>query len=149
MSLDTAVAAISDRAKSLWPGLEAAVPLAFPNETKATDGTELPPRNNAGQPMPFLMIEVRWSGGGFVSVGSPGNNLARREGLIWCFAFIPQGQGEARAHQLAAEAAGMFEGQAFSGVVCQAMEPGGEAGDEEGLYFGQSAAVPFDFDETA
>jgi len=143
MSLDTAVAAIRARAETLWPVLEAAVPLAWPNE--AFDR----PLSAAGAPVPFLMMEVRWGGGGFVSVGAPGNNLARREGHIWIFAFIPQGSGESRAHQLAAAAAGMFEGQAFGGVVCQAMEPGGEADDEEGLYFGQSAAIPFDFDETA
>jgi len=143
MSLDTAIAAIRARAESLWPALEAAVPMAFPNEAFAR------PRSAAGAPLPFLVIEVRWNGGGFMSIGAPGYNLARRQGHIWVFAFIPQGTGEARAHQLAAAAAGMFEGQDFSGVVCEAMMPGGQADAEEGLYFGQSAAVPFDFDETA
>lgn len=143
MSLDTAIAAIRSRADTLWPALEPTVPLAWPNETFER------PLDGNGSPLPWVLIEVRWNGGEFMSVGSPGSNLARREGHIWTFAFIGQGTGEQRAHELAAKAAGMFEGQDFGGVVCQASMPGGEADDEDGNYFGQGAAVPFDFDETA
>lgn len=143
MALSDAVAAIRSRAESLWPALEATVGLAWPNER-----FNLPLDAN-GAPSPFVMIELRWNGGEFVSIGAPGSNRARREGHIWCFAFIPQGTGESRAHDLAGKAAGMFEGQDFSGLVCWAQEPGGEADDQDGNYFGQSAAVPFWFDETA
>lgn len=143
MSLDTAVAAIRSRADSLWPAIEAAVPLAWPNENFPR------PADASGSPLPWVLIEVRWNGGGFMSIGAPGDNLARRDGSIWVYAFIPQGTGEGRAHQLAARAASIFEGQDFGGVVCQAMEPGGEAESEDGIYFGQSAVIPFDFDETA
>lgn len=137
MALSDAVAAVRARAESLWPALESAVPLAWPNE-------------NFEPPLaPFVTIEVRWNGGDFQSIGAPGNNIARREGHIWCFAFIPQGAGESRAHELAGKAAGIFEGQDFSGVVCQAAMPGGATDSEDGNYFGQSAAVPFVFDETA
>lgn len=143
MSLSTAVAAIKSRAESLWPGIEASVSLAWPNEnfTRPVDGS--------GNANPFVMIEVRWNGGEFGSIGAPGSNIARRDGHIWCFAFVSQGAGQDRAHELAAEAAGMFEGQDFAGIVCEAMQPGGEADDEEGNYFGQSAAIPFSYDETA
>lgn len=143
MPLADAVAAIRTRAESLWPAIEATVPLAWPNENFAR------PVADNGAPSPFVMIELRWNGGEFQSIGAPGNNIARREGHIWIFAFIPQGSGEDRAHELAGEAAGMFEGQDFGGVVCEAMMPGGEADDEDGAYFGQSAAIPFEFDETA
>lgn len=143
MSLNAAVAAIRSRAESLWPGLEAAVSLAWPNENFTT------PVDTNGNPVAFVRIEVVWNGGSFLSIGAPGDNWTRREGHIWCYAFIPVGTGEGRAHQLAAEAAGMFEGQDFSGLVCWAMEPGGPIDSEDGSYFGQSAAVPFYFDETA
>lgn len=143
MPLSDAVAAIRSRAESLWPVLEASVPLSWPNEAFA------PPVDGNSAPSPFVVIEVRWNGGGFESIGAPGSNVARRQGHIWCFAFVGRGIGEARAHELADKAAGMFEGQDFSGVVCEAMSPGGEADSEDGNYFGQSAAVPFDFDETA
>lgn len=143
MPLSDAVAAIRNRADTLWPAIEAAVPLAWPNENFAR------PVDANGSPSPFVVIELRWNGGEFQSIGSPGYNIARREGHIWIFAFIPQGGGESRAHQLAARAAGMFEGQDFGGVVCEAAMPGGEADDEEGNYFGQSVAIPFDYDETA
>lgn len=145
MSLDTALAAIRARAETLWPGLEATVPLAFPN-----DGFG-PPIDSQGRPLPWVMIEVTWNPGasGFASIGAPGDNLARRAGHIWAYAFVGKGDGEARAHELIADAASIFEGQDFSGIVCQAMEPGGPVDSEDGNYFGQSASVPFDFDETA
>lgn len=143
MSLKAAVAAIRSRAESLWPGIEASVPLTWPNENFAR------PIADNGAPAPFVMIELRWNGGEFQSIGAPGYNIARREGHIWIFAFVSQGGGEDRAHELAGEAAGMFEGQDFSGVVCEAMMPGGEADTEDGSYFGQSAAIPFLYDETA
>ena len=121
------------------------MPLSWPNEafSKPVDGN--------GAPAPFVRIEVAWNTGEFVSIGSPGSNLARRMGHIWIFAFIAEGSGEALAHHLAAEAAEMFEGQDFSGVVCQAMEPGGDASaeTEDGNYFGQAASVPFVYDELA
>lgn len=143
MSLDTAVAAIKSRAESLWPGIEASVPLSWPNENF--------PRPVAadGAPQPFVVIEIRWNGGEFMTIGAPGDNLARRQGQIWVHGFVPQGTGADRAHQLAARAAGMFEGEDFSGVVCEAMSPGGDADSEDGAYYGQSAAIPFDYDETA
>lgn len=143
MALQDAVAAIRVRGESLWPALEPAVVLIWPNERFQR------PANGSGQPSPFVRIEVRWSGGDYMSIGAPGDNLVRREGHIWCYAFIPIHTGEARAHQLVAEAAGMFEGEDFSGIVCAAMMPGGDVDSEEGNYFGQSGAVPFDYDETA
>lgn len=118
------------------------MPLAWPNEQFDK------PLDVNGNPAPFVMVEVRWSGGGFVSIGSPGSNLARRDGNIWIYAFIGEGTGEQRAHQLVGEMAGIFEGEDFSGVVCEAMSPGGDVDSEDGAYFGQSGSVPFQFDET-
>lgn len=144
MSLDTAVAAIRARAESLWPSLEAAVPLSWPNENQDGAGNPLPPRDANGTPSPFVRIGVMWTGGGFLSIG---NGLKRREGQIWCEAFIPEGSGEGAAHRLATEAARMFEGKHFGVVVCWAMQPGGPVDSEDGNFYGQSASVPFHFDE--
>jgi hypothetical protein len=119
MPLGAAVAAIRARAESLWPGVEAAVPLAWPNETFER------PLSDRGTPEPFVTVEVKWNGGEFVSIGAPGSNRVRREGQVWAFAFIPVGMGEGRAHQLAGEMGSIFEGQDFSGIVCWGMEPGG------------------------
>lgn len=151
MALQDAVAAVRSRAETLWPGIEAAVPLLFPNGGKFPASAVIPPVDDNGTPAPFVRIEVIWNGGEFVSIGSPGSNRARREGHIWAIAFIAEGSEEALAHQLAGEAARMFEGEEFSGLVCQAMQPGGDAAAERenGNYFGQAAAVPFVFDETA
>jgi hypothetical protein len=144
MSLDTVASAIRLRADTLWPPLEPVIPLAWPNEDFER------PIGSSGRPLPFVVIELRWSGGEFASVGAPGNNLTRREGHIWIFAFVPKGDGETRAHQLVARAISMFEGADFGGgILCQGAMIGGEADDEDGDYFGQCAAIPFDYDETA
>lgn len=143
MSLDTAVAAIRSRAEGLWPSIETAVPLTWPNENFT------PPRADNGSPVPFVAVEVKWNGGDYASIGAPDDNLVRRDGHIWLYAFIPEGTGETLAHHLVAEGAEMFEGQDFAGVVCEGMQPGGPVDSEDGNYFGQSAAVPFNFDETA
>jgi hypothetical protein len=143
MALSDAVTAIRARAESLWPSLEAAVPLAWRNDPfdKPVDGN--------GAPLPFVALDVRWNGGETITIGAPGSNRVRREGHIWAFAFIAQGAGQNRAHQLAGEFAGIFENQDFAGIVCEGMQPGGEADSEDGNLYGQSAAVPFYFDETA
>lgn len=143
MSFDTAIAAIRARAETLWPALEASVPLAFEGEN-----FEKPIGPDQNQ-LPFVVIDPQWSGGEFVSVGAPGSNITRREGIIWIHAMIPQGIGVSRAHQLAAKAGSMFEGVDFAGIICWGMNPGGTAADEDGLYLGLSAEIPFYYDETA
>lgn len=144
MPLEDAVTAIRDRAESLWPGIDPTVPLSWDNAT--FDGPVDPV---TGDPMPFVVFDVVWTGGEFITVGSPGYNLARREGHIWAYAFIARGVGQIRAHQLIARAAGMFEGETFGGLWCEAAMPGGSVSSESGNYYGQSVAIPFIFDETA
>lgn len=143
MALNDAVAAIRARAEALWPGIEASVPLSWPNEEFT------PTLDEEGRTLPFVRVEVMWNTGGFISIGAPGSNLSRREGHIWAFAFIRKGINESLAHQLVSEMAGLFEGQDFSGVVCDGMQPGGPVDSDDGAFYGQSAAVPFNYDETA
>ncbi len=147
MSLDAAYDAIRARIEAAWPGIEPTVPLAFKNENFQ------PPRSTdtKGTPLPWVLIDVKWSPGppsGLASIGAPGANFSRRGGNIWCHAFVAQGTGEARAMQLAAEAGGVFEQQDFNPVDCWSILPGGDnSGTEDGLYYGQSVAVPFWIDD--
>lgn len=149
MSLDTVLDAVRVRAETLWPGIAPEVPLAWPNETADAAGGALPSRDASGAAKPFIRFDLSWNGGEFESVGAPGDNLARRQGSIWVYALVPQGSGARVAHRLAGQAGHMFEGADFGGIVCQAMSPGGAIDDENGLYYGQSASIPFTFDETA
>lgn len=144
MTLDVAVAAIRARSDALWPGIEPAVPISWPNEP-----FDKPVDPVTSTPLPFVVVEIMWNPITDGSIGSPGSNLARRFGHIWFYAFIPESVGEARAHQLASEAAGMFELQNFGTVVCEFAEPSGPAKPDDGNYFGQTVSVPFYFDETA
>lgn len=143
-SYEAAVTAIRERAEALWPGVEPAVTLGWENEAFA-----MPTDPATARPLPCVVIDVVWTGGDFMTIGSPGYNLARREGHVWAYAFIPRGTGQIRAHQLAARAARLFEGQDFDGVVCEAAMPGGPVSSEDGNYYGQSVSVPFQYDETA
>ena len=144
MSLKGALDAIRGRAETLWPSLEPEVPLLWRGDDNGHVVLDDPVNLH-----PWLLFEIKWNAAasGFASIGSPQSNLARRYGAIWIHAFVPTGSGLGRAHELLDFAAGMFEGADFAGVICQAMEPEGEAESEDGAYDGQSAAVPFQFDD--
>lgn len=140
MSYDLAVTAIQQRFEALWVATEPTVPICFENEAFN------PPKPRAE----WIMLRVDWTGGDFITIGAPGNNVTRRLGHIWVHAFIPSGTGGVtRAHKMASEAGTIFEGQDFSGVVCEGAMPGGPAGSEDGAYYGQSVAIPFYYDEEA
>jgi hypothetical protein len=141
MALQNAVAAIRGRIESLWP--EPAVGLTWPNENFSL------PSADDGTPQSWMLVEIRWNPMNEGSIGSPGSNLARRFGHIWFYAFVPQGSGESRCHQLLSEAAAIFENADFNNVVCEGFEPGGQAETENGNFFGLAGAVPFWFDEYA
>jgi len=141
MSLGTAVSAIRSRMETQWT--DPTVMLIWPNENA------LPASAVDGGPQAWMMIEVRWNPENEGSIGAPGNNLARRFGHIWFYAFVPQGVGETLCHGLLSTAAAIFENADFNNVVCEGFEPGGEAEAENGNFFGLAGAVPFNYDEYA
>jgi hypothetical protein len=141
MDIASAEAAIRDRATSLWNGIAPSIPLTWPND-------DFMPGTISGTPQPFVRMEIVWNGSDGITIGAPGGNVSRRTGHIWAHAFVAKGAGNTVPLTLVGEAAGMFEDEDFSGIVCEAAQPGGEASDEDGNYFGLSAAVPFYFDET-
>jgi hypothetical protein len=140
LSISTAVSDVHTKIESEWPSLESTVPLAYPNALLQ------PPSTTAE----YLVVEVSWAGGAPATIGAPGNNRARRDGWIWLHAFVRAGKGDVRAFEIAAKAATIFEEKDFgaAGLVCSAMEPGaGQSGSTDGLWYGQSVAIPFFFDE--
>lgn len=144
MSLDTAYDAVKTRAETLWPTVEPDVAVTFENARSFTVPTDAD-----GKRLPWLLVEVDWIDGDQESIGAPGGNLVRYLGNIFVHAFIPRGTGASRAHQLAARAMAIFASKDFGGLVTQAGKPIGPNSSEDGQYFGQSAWVPFQFDETA
>jgi hypothetical protein len=134
-----AVPAILDRFRALWT----ATPVKYPDED-----LELP-RDDAGNALPFMAIEIIWTGGANIAIGAPGSTLKRYGGHVWLSAFVRRGSGIAAAHANAAAAALLFENQDFGEVSCQAAEPGGGGSAEEhGLYWRESVSVPFTIDAT-
>lgn len=127
------------RMKAQWGRSE---PVAYPNEAFAQ------PIDTDGAVLPFLALEVIWTSGDQESIGAPGANLQRGEGLIWAHAFVPRDTGTATASAMLDACRAIFTSKDFSGVVTQGMSPGGGgAGDEDGAYWRESANWVFWFDE--
>lgn len=138
MSLDGAYSEIRTRITTVWPTLEAAVPLAFPDENF----------QEPDPPAPWLFVEIRWSGGEIITIGAPGSNRARRDGWVSFSAMVPTGTGEQRGMQLIGKAGGMLEGQTVGSATFFGMEPGGGVSTtDSGLYTGQTADVSFYVDD--
>jgi len=95
----------------------------------------------------FLLCEVRPANSVFVSIGAPGERLARRSGAILLHVNVPMAEADpdtaARTH--AVTAAAQFEGRSFAGLACGAATIGG--GAEAGGFWRVTATIPFVFDE--
>lgn len=95
----------------------------------------------------FLLCEARPAAAHFVSIGAPGERLARRSGAILLHMNVPMAEADpdtaARDH--AATAAALFEGRGFAGLTCGAATIGG--GAEAGGFWRVTASIPFVFDE--
>jgi hypothetical protein len=95
----------------------------------------------------FLLCEIRPAVAVFVSIGAPGERLARRSGSILLHLNVPMAEADpdASARASAAAAATLFEGASFAGLVCGAATIG--AGADAAAYWRVTATIPFVFDE--
>ncbi len=133
MSIAAAVAAIRARLDVGW----IATPVVHESRAHAPSAEQA-----------FLLCEVAASPSAFASIGAPDERLVRRPGEILVHAFVPLSEADpgatARAH--AASVGQLYEGAAFSGVVCRAATVG--AGAESGSAFWRvTVTIPFVFDE--
>lgn len=138
---DLAVTAVEARFRTAWAGH---TPVLFEGGADA-DGKPFSAPNG-----PWVFVHVRWNGAENASVDGA---LKRRFGQVWVHAFIPANRVGREAHQLAARAATVFEDADFAGVRCFEAKPAGEADAAvanmpDGRWQGQSACIPFEFDET-
>lgn len=157
MNEDEAAAVIEARVDAGWPSLfaaGAAPPIARQNDT----GFVKPTDRASGMALPFLYVEIEFTpipaqnGGeiGQITIGAPGENIARKWGLISAHVFVPIGLGDRCARQFGVKFIGLFQGRDFDGVTCRTGSlTGGGTADEDGSYYGRTAIIPFYFDDVA
>ena len=100
------------------------------------------PAGNAG----FLLVQYPVVNSDQVSIGDPGNNLFRDEGVFSVLVHQPKAKKRAAVEKAGAVAA-VFRGQQFAGVTCFAPQSARFDDDNDrGLYVVASVAVPYHFD---
>ena len=134
-----------------WSAAETAIAARFEAQWAGPETVALVNRRfeRPEPPAPWLLLEIAWNGGEQASIGAPGANYMRRYGMIWLHAFAPRQTAPSVASALLARAATIFEAQDFSGVICDAAEPGGPNDSEDGAWLGRSCSIPFEYEETA
>lgn len=84
------------------------------------------------------------------SIGAPGDNLFRSEGLISIHVFVRKGTDAATSRTHAKALAALFRAQTFSGVICDAATISGLGeGSDDGKWARRTVTVPFSCDGVA
>lgn len=138
-----AVAAIKTRAASNWT----TTPLGFLNEADPAK------EDSQGEPTPWVLCEIVSSGSTVVGTGTPGNQTIVYDGLIKFYVFIPAGTAGTGIGFTHAVALGdLFKNKLFyndtPGFYVRTGFPyveDGDAGSEDGNWFGVTATIPFEY----
>jgi hypothetical protein len=96
---------------------------------------------------PFLTVLYPLSNAVQMSVGAPGANIWREEGVFLLVLEVERGRGTSDYQPWADELAALFRGKNFDGVQTFAptSSPLGDD-NEDGNFFKLSVAVPYQFD---
>ncbi len=96
---------------------------------------------------PFLRVDYPLANSEQISIGAPGENVFREEGVFRVVIHQERGAGSATALIWSDQIAALFRGKTFDGVVTFAPEPSPLDDDNEnGLYYTVAVAVPYQFD---
>lgn len=138
-----AKAAIRERLETAWASR---TPLAWPNSAKPD------PVDGQGRPIPWAYVEITGTDAGIHGVGEPGNHVVIDDGLITATVFGPADEGDDVATSLAVEIGEIFRVKQFydaePGTCVRTWTPrmtGGDSGSDDGMWFGVSVIIPFQF----
>jgi len=96
---------------------------------------------------PFIVVQYPIANEEQISVGSPGANIWREEGVFRLVIHAERGGGVAQGLQWADELRTLFRGKHFDGVETFAPSPPAiDDSNDIGNYFQLSVAVPYQFD---
>lgn len=139
MASAAVMSAVRARLDALWTRTA----VRYPNVSDATAGLQAPADN-----APFLAVQYPVSTETQITVGAPGENVFREEGVIRFVLQIPRGAGvDEYAGWLDADLRPAFRGKQFAGVTTYAVSPAVlDDRNEDGGYWALSCAVPYKFD---
>jgi len=135
--------------RTYFAGLWTTTPVLFKN------GSTDRPKGEDGQPLPWLFFEIVGSGSRIYAAGKPGNSVWYYDRLIQLHVFVPKGEGEDRATELADTAGELFRAKVLyddvtPGCYVRTWAPSTDedddgAADEEGVYFRRTCRIPFEY----
>ncbi len=110
----------------------------------------LAPNGDGGVPADgaaFLKIDYPWCRSAQKSIGAPGNNVHREEGVFRVLIFVPRGIGVDDGRAWSAEIEAMFRGQSLAEhLVCYSPSTATDDQDTDGAYCVFAVAVEYRFD---
>lgn len=137
-----ALAAIKSRLLENWT----ATPVGFINETSPETTDE------NSNPAPWVLAEIVSSGSTGPSMGTPGNQIYIYEGLIKLHVFVPAGSGIETGFTHAVALGEIFRNKLFydetPGYYVRTWTPRideGDASSDDGLWFGVTATINFEY----
>jgi hypothetical protein len=138
-----AVEAIEARLRERWAGR---TPVAVRN------GPEVRKLDQAGDPQPWVYLEVIGGDATILGVGRPGDHLTVDDGNIFVHVFVPSGTGTSEATRLAVAAGEIFRTAEFyrdtPGCCVRSWSPridGGGSSADDGLWWRVTATIPFEY----
>jgi hypothetical protein len=138
MGFATQANTIRNRFATLWPGLRPGVPVAFDNTAfdPAVDAVD-----GMGNPIPWVRLTIVPGDGFQASLGTP--KVWRSTGVVSVQVFVPAGDGDGTANELADDAASIFRGVNDSGVTFRAPALTRLGLDAAGAWYELNLATPY------
>jgi len=103
--------------------------------------------DNNGNPRPWVRFSIRPGAAQQQSLGAPGSRRFRQTGVVICQIFVPTGQGDGSAHEIADDIAASLRGVTDSGVRLRATTPPQFVGPD-GAWWQANSTTEFEFDLT-
>ncbi len=143
MGFATHANTIRSRFATQWPALRPGVPIAFENTAfdPAVDAVD-----GMGNPMPWVRLTVIPGEGFQASLGTP--KVWRLTGVVSLQVFVPAGDGDGTANELADDAASIFRGVEDTGVTFRAPALTSVGLDVGGAWYELSVATPYLSDQS-
>lgn len=119
-----------------WPQLRPTVPIAYDNSAFDPAIDALDP---FGNPAPWVRFSIMPGDAFQASLGTP--KVWRSTGLATVQVFVPLGQGDGLAGELADDAAGIFRGVRLNGLIFRA--PAFTRIGEDGTWYQINVTTPY------
>ncbi len=148
-SLEGAKAAIRARLVERWGDT---TPIAGENtDLDLRTGKAIQKQDSDAFNVPWIYLMIEDAGANQLSFGLPGSRQFVDDGIVRVVVFVPEGDGRARADELADRVAAIFRVQEFHNEVpgravrtwTPRRDPNGK--DDDGLWWSVIVSVPFEF----